>query len=72
MDCRVDGRGLGVVEPLRESAHRALVRIHLAAGNAVEALRQYDLCCRLLRDQLGVEPTQQMHDVTDSATEGGR
>jgi DNA-binding SARP family transcriptional activator len=51
------------VEPLRESAHRALVRIHLAAGNAVEALRQYDLCCRLLRDQLGVEPTQQMHDA---------
>lgn len=51
------------VEPLRESAHRALVRVHLAAGNAVEALRQYDLCCRLLREQLGVEPTQQMHDA---------
>jgi DNA-binding SARP family transcriptional activator len=51
------------VEPLRESAHRALIRIHLANGNAVEALRQYDLCCRLLHDQLGVGPTQQLEDA---------
>src|SRR4051794_12870454 len=51
------------VEPLRESTHRALVRIHIADGNAVEALRQYRLCCRLLKEQLGVEPTQQMRDA---------
>jgi DNA-binding SARP family transcriptional activator len=51
------------VEPLRESAHRALIRVHLANGNAVEAVRQYDLCRRLLHDQLGVEPTQQMQDA---------
>jgi DNA-binding SARP family transcriptional activator len=50
-------------EPLRESAHRALVRVHLADGNAVEALRQYQLCRRLLREQLGVEPTEQLHDL---------
>lgn len=50
-------------EPLRESAHRALIRIHLAEGNAVEALRQYRLCCRLLHDQLGIEPTQQLLDL---------
>ena len=29
-------------EPLRESAHRILVRIHLAEGNVVEALRVFD------------------------------
>ena len=28
-------------EPLRESAHRALVRAHLAEGNRSEALAQY-------------------------------
>ena len=50
-------------EPLRESAHRALIRIHLAEGNAVEALRQYRLCRRLLHDQLGIEPTQQLLDL---------
>ena len=57
------------VEPLRESAHRALVRIHLADGNAVEALRQYNLCRRLLREQLGVEPTQQMRDAIGALAE---
>jgi DNA-binding SARP family transcriptional activator len=50
-------------EPLRESAHRALVRVHLADGNAVEALRQYRLCRRLLSEQLGIEPTEQMRDL---------
>ena len=51
--------GLAAVagEPLRESAHRAVMRAHLAEGNRVEALRQYRLCQRLLHDQLGLEPT---------------
>jgi DNA-binding SARP family transcriptional activator len=47
-------------EPLRESAHRSLIRVHLAEGNRVEALRQYELCRQLLWDQLGVEPTPQL------------
>jgi len=50
-------------EPLRESAHRALIRIHFAEGNTVEALRQYRLCRRVLHDQLGIEPTQQLLDL---------
>jgi DNA-binding SARP family transcriptional activator len=50
-------------EPLRESAHRALVRVHLADGNMVEALRQYQLCRRLLHEQLGIEPTEQLRDL---------
>lgn len=50
-------------EPLRESAHRALVRVHLADGNAVEAVRQYRFCRRLLREQLGIEPTQQLREL---------
>lgn len=50
-------------EPLRESAHRALVRLHLAEGNAAEALRQFQLCRRLLRAQLSVEPSPQMLEL---------
>jgi DNA-binding SARP family transcriptional activator len=51
--------GLAAVraEPLRESAHRAVVEAHLAAGNQWEAVRQYERCRQLLREQLGVEPT---------------
>lgn len=52
-----------VGEPLRESAHRALVRLHLAEGNAAEALRQYRLCRRLLLEQLGVEPSSLMLEL---------
>jgi DNA-binding SARP family transcriptional activator len=44
-------------EPLRESAHRALVRAHLAEGNQAEAVRQFELYRRLLRDQLGLTPS---------------
>ena len=50
-------------EPLRESAHRALIRVHLAEGNRNEALRQYELCRRLLRDGLGVEPSAQLDEL---------
>jgi DNA-binding SARP family transcriptional activator len=46
-------------EPLRESAHRALIRLYLLQGNVCEAIRQYRLCCRLLRP-LGVEPSEQI------------
>jgi DNA-binding SARP family transcriptional activator len=44
-------------EPLRESAHRQVMRIHLAEGNPAEALRQYELVRRLLRDELGLAPS---------------
>lgn len=47
-------------EPLRESAHRTVVRIHLAEGNASEALRAYDRFRDLLADELGVAPSGQM------------
>jgi DNA-binding SARP family transcriptional activator len=47
-------------EPLRESAHRALIRVHLAEGNRSEAIRQAELCRRLLREKLGVDPSPQL------------
>jgi len=47
-------------DPLRESAHRAVIRIHLAEGNRCEAIRHYDLCRRLLRESLGVMPSPQL------------
>lgn len=51
------GLGAVAVEPLRESAHRAVMLAHLAQGNRGEALRQYELCRRLLGEQLGLDPT---------------
>jgi DNA-binding SARP family transcriptional activator len=45
-------------EPLRESAHRSLIRMHLEENNVEEALRQYHALARLLRRELGVEPSE--------------
>jgi len=56
-----------VGEPLRESAHRAVIRIHLADGNPAEAIRQYRLCRRLL-GELGVQPSQQIKDLMRGVT----
>jgi DNA-binding SARP family transcriptional activator len=47
-------------EPLRESARRLVIRVHLAEGNVCEAIRHYLQYLRLLRDELGVAPTEQL------------
>lgn len=44
-------------DPLRETAHRAVIAVHLAEGNLTEARRAYDACADLLRRELGVLPT---------------
>ena len=47
-------------EPLRESAHRALIRVHLAEGNPSEALRHFELFRRMLADELGLPPSPRL------------
>lgn len=47
------------VDPLRESAHRAVVSVHLAEHNLTEAVRQYETFRELLLRELGVEPSGQ-------------
>lgn len=57
--------GLAAVaaEPLRESAHRLLMRVYLAEGNPGEAIRQYGLFRALLHDHLGLEPSNRMQEL---------
>ncbi|HEY3547443.1 MAG TPA: BTAD domain-containing putative transcriptional regulator [Propionicimonas sp.] len=50
-------------EPLRESAHRVLVRVHLRQGNVAEAVREYRRYAELLREELGGRPSQIMRDL---------
>ncbi|MFF5923318.1 BTAD domain-containing putative transcriptional regulator [Streptomyces flavochromogenes] len=45
------------LDVLRESAHRSVIRIHLAEGNIGEARRAYATCRQVLRQELGVSPT---------------
>jgi len=41
---------------LNEEAHRLLMQIYVTAGQRNAALRQYQECQRILKDELGVEP----------------
>jgi DNA-binding SARP family transcriptional activator len=50
-------------EPLRESAHRALMRAYQAEGNRSEALRAYENLRQLLQRELGVEPSFGVEDL---------
>ena len=43
-------------EPLRESAHRTVVQVHLTEGNLVDALRAYDGCRERLSAGAGRAP----------------
>ena len=44
------------LEPWRESAHRRLMQFLAQTGHYTAALNQYELCHRLLREELGVAP----------------
>lgn len=45
------------LEPLRESAHRVVIEIHLSEGNHGEALRHYKRFSELLQAELGLRPS---------------
>jgi DNA-binding SARP family transcriptional activator len=47
-------------EPLRESAHVVLIGAHLSEGNIVEARRQFLRYDGLVREELGVPPSDAM------------
>jgi DNA-binding SARP family transcriptional activator len=53
-------------EPLRESAHRTVVRVHLAEGNVAEAVRAFASFQATLAEEIGVAPTQQMCRLVES------
>jgi DNA-binding SARP family transcriptional activator len=51
------------VEPLRESAHRLLIRVHAAEGNWSEALSQYHRYRRLAHREFRIAPTDLMEKL---------
>lgn len=46
--------------PLRETAHRAVMEVHLTEGNYGEAVRQYDAFTSLSFDAFGVGPSDNL------------
>jgi DNA-binding SARP family transcriptional activator len=54
------------LEPLRESATRALITAHLAENNVVEAVRQFESFRNGLTSELGVQPTFDVEGLMQS------
>jgi DNA-binding SARP family transcriptional activator len=54
------------IEPLRESAHRVVMEVHLHEGNTLEAVRQFRRYRELVRLELGVEPSAKMAQLLRS------
>lgn len=51
------------LDPLREDVHRWLMRLYAYDGQQAAALRQYEECVHLLKEELGVEPEPETRDL---------
>jgi TolB-like protein/DNA-binding SARP family transcriptional activator/Flp pilus assembly protein TadD len=55
------------LDPLRETAHRILMRAYAAQGRHASALKQFEACRDILKRELGVEPEPETvalyHDI---------
>jgi len=47
------------VDLVNEDAHRCLMRVLTYEGDRTAALAQYDVCCRVLQEELDVAPSQE-------------
>jgi DNA-binding SARP family transcriptional activator len=52
-------------DPLRESAHRKLIELHLADNNPAAAVRQYSSYRARLRAELGLRPSPEIHRLLE-------
>ncbi|WP_380168379.1 BTAD domain-containing putative transcriptional regulator [Jannaschia sp. R86511] len=59
-------------DPLRESAHRAVIEVHLAEGNVAEAVRQFTTLGAVLGAQLGIAPSSRTRALVAAHLAGDR
>lgn len=57
-------------DPLQETEQQAVMRLLLQMGDRSAALRQFELYRKLLRDQLGLEPSRQIQAFFEQLREG--
>lgn len=63
-------RALLTYDPYQEVAHRALMRAHAATGDRSAALRQYQQCVAILRDELGADPLPDTTQLYEEIRQG--
>lgn len=58
-------RQLVGLDQLDEAARRQFMQLLAQSGNRAEAIRQYEICANLLRDELGIEPDAATQDLLE-------
>lgn len=58
-------------DPLHEEAHLQLIQALARSGQRGAALAHYDSCCKLLAEELGVEPSVEMQELCERIRRAG-
>ncbi len=53
------------LDPWREEAHYQLIRVFACDGKRSQALAQYEICQRVLQEELGVEPSPKTRELCE-------
>ncbi len=61
----VSARQLVTQTPLAEQNHAELMRLYWLTGRPDEALGQFDVCQKILADELGVDPSPELVELKD-------
>jgi DNA-binding SARP family transcriptional activator len=64
------GKRLLALDPLDEQVHGQLMRTYAWSGQRSAALQQYNECARILQNQLGVPPVEDITDLYRAIKEG--
>lgn len=60
------------LDPLREHIHRKIMIYHWAMGDRPSALRQYERCVKILREELDIEPMDETRELFERIRSGSR
>jgi DNA-binding SARP family transcriptional activator len=58
------------LDPLMEEAYRQMMRLLSGSGQRAAALAQYETCCRLLEEELGVGPAEETTALCEQIRDG--
>lgn len=59
-----------MLDPLREAAHRLLMKLYHQAGKQAAALEQYNQCVRVLGKEFGISPQSETTQLYEAIREG--
>lgn len=63
-------RQIAGLDPLGEEGHRLVMRLLAAAGNRSAALKQYERCVQILREELDIPPDAETEDLAAAIRAG--